>query len=531
LLKRNLVLTLLAAVIGVLAFPNPWVHHLRWQGGVLAFFTLVPLLAVREPRGGASYWRWGYLYGVVYYGLSILWMSAMPALGILAPWIWLLLTAYLALYPAAFLAGYRVLLQKGVPSWAAAPAWWLSLEYLRYYVLSGFPWADLGTAQYHNRLMLALAPCAGVWGLTWATVFINAAVYRLGVRLSPDFGGQEVVRPPLPRPHGGIPGRSLLWTGIAVILLLGAGYEKIQLRRDPGSAPVRVAALQGDIDQDQVWDETYRARTLGVYRDLIAEASQRRAELVVWPESAFPGIFNWDYGLAQEVSSWSRRWRVAQLVGSDTVEATAAGTFRYFNSLIVIGGDGRVAGSSSKRHLVPFGEYVPFRDSLLFFLRKVVDRYGAGNFTPGAKRQVLRVGLSGRSLKFGSLICFESLFPQYARELVLQGGQFLVVVTNDTWFGATAAPAQHAMFSALRAAETGRYLVRAAATGVSCIFGPDGVSLGLVPVNARAALVANIRPRTALTLYTRFGPWLPWLMLILCLWDFISGRRRPGPPR
>jgi apolipoprotein N-acyltransferase len=519
---RNLTLALTGGFLAAMSFPNPVFISLHWPGGFLAFICLVPLLAIREESGPAwKYWRWGIPFGLVYFGLATLWMSAMPAMRPFAPGVWLLLTAYLACYPAAFLAGYRYLLSRGVPAWSAAAPWWLVLEFLRNYLFTGFPWVALGYAHHRFWPLLALAPVAGIWGLSWVTVLANSGLHAALARWLPAGAGQERVLQVQTESLRGESRRRLLILAVLLLALTaGAIYERRQLLAQPGQNELTIAAMQGNIDQNQPWTPAYQKQTLDRYYDLLSQASAQGASLAVWPESAFPGIFNWDLTAAGEVKSWSQRLHIAQAVGADTLEQYGRKEFRYFNSLVLVDGEGEVRGVTSKIHLVPFGEYIPLRNLLVGFLRKIVSRYGAGDFSPGTARHPLRWQAAGQPAAFGSLICFESLFPQYAADLARQGSEFLVVITLDTWFGHTAAPAQHAMFSALRAAENGRYLIRAAATGISCVYDPQGRLLGEVALDQAGLTTRRIAGRSQLTMFTRFGPWLVWLCLAGLVWDF-----------
>jgi len=521
--KRNLALSLAGGLLAGMAFPNPLAPSMDWPGGFLAFVCLIPLLAVRDPQGIKSTWRWGFFFGLAFYGVNLLWIAQMPALHWMAPLAWLLLIGYLALFPMAFFLVYRALAQRGVPEWFGIPVVWLALEYFRNYSLTGFPWAVLGSSQFRNAWMMAMAPVAGVWGMTFVTALVNALIWIGVKRWLP---GQPAER----EPRQGITGVRIAIFGLFLaILTVGAVHERKNLQSDPGGEPVTVAGLQGNISQDQTWDRAYQSRVLGVYESLLRRAMAEKARLLVWPETAFPGIFNYDHALAGEIRYWSRQWQVSQMVGADEVEPAGDGTYHYFNSLILIDAQGNRAGVTSKKHLVPFGEYVPFKNSLLYFIDKLVRRYGGAGFMPGKERHLLRWRPGEREIPVAALICFESIFPQYAAQLTAQGSQMLVMVTYDTWFGQTAAPVQHALFSALRAAENARYLLRVGATGISCLFDPQGRLVASVPLNQEGILLGKIRPRTALTLYTRWRDWLPWICMALLAIDLLGiGLRQRG---
>ena len=151
--------------------------------------------------------------------------------------------------------------------------------------------------------------------------------------------------------------------GIFILLFIlsaGAVYEKWQFDRTPGLEAVKVGVVQGNIDQNQAWDQEYIEQTLAAYSSLIETAVQEKARLVVWPETAFPGIFNYDYHIVEKVRSLSRRWNLTQLVGADEVKTSEQEGYDYYNSLFLLNPAGKIQGKVSKVHLVPFGEYIPY---------------------------------------------------------------------------------------------------------------------------------------------------------------------------
>ncbi|MEW6515977.1 MAG: apolipoprotein N-acyltransferase [candidate division FCPU426 bacterium] len=521
---------LLAGLLAALSFPNPVGTSLQWSGGSLAFFCLIPLFSLDPRMTFSQAWKSGFVFGMVYFGSSTIWMAFMPAMHPLGPLAWLTLSAYLAVYTGVFLWGYRRLLAAGVPGWSAAVTLWLGLEYVRNFMISGFPWVMLGMAHYQNPWMLALAPVTGVWGASAATVLVNYGLYAVLRRIWPGIFQSPVAGETRPN--------RLRLAGLAALILfvtLLAIASDRQLKKHPGSTPLVAAALQGNIDQNQVWDQSYQRRTLKKFGRLTAQAAAQGARLTVWPETAFPGIFSLDREPAQVVREWSGRWRLTQLVGTDEVEPDAAEGYLYYNSVVALDESGRVSGATSKKHLVPFGEYVPFKDSVFSLIHKVVRRYGGAGFTPARKRDLLPWITSGERHWVAALICFESLFPAYAAQLTRRGAEILVVVTNDAWFGHSAAPALHASFSAFRAAENGRFLVRTASTGISAIYDPRGRLLSILPLGQSGTVVANVRPRQTLTWFARWGDWLCGIVGFMLLWDLlfigvraINNKRRAG---
>jgi apolipoprotein N-acyltransferase len=180
---------------------------------------------------------------------------------------------------------------------------------------------------------------------------------------------------------------------------------------------------------------------------------------------------------------------------------------RLYNTAFLLGADGRIQGRYDKRHLVPFGEYVPLQ-TIFFFLDKLV--VGIGDFGRGRTATVFFLD----GARFSVMICYEVIFPGEVREFVRAGAQFLVNITNDAWFGRSGAPSQHLAMAAMRAVENGTYLVRAANTGVTAVIAPTGAILGETGIFTEAALVGTIRLRQGETPYTRYGDVLAWVCLV-----------------
>lgn len=505
----------LAGLLAALSFPNPAGVGVDWPGGWLAFLCLIPLFSLQPGWTPRQSWWGGFAFGLIYFGVSTVWMAGMSAMHPLGPVAWLALSGYLAVYTGVFLWGFHRLIAGGVPGWSAAVSLWVVLEYVRNFMISGFPWVMLGGAHYQNPWILALAPVTGIWGASAVTVLVNYGLYAALRRVWPSlFRAQQ---PSTPSDRWRLAGLA----GVSLLIVMLVGFSERELRTRPGDPPVPAAALQGNIDQNQIWNAAYQQAVLKRFGRLAAQAAAQGAKLVVWPETAFPGIFSMDRELAEVVRAWSRKLEFTQMVGTDTVEPDPAGGHLYFNTLLAVGPDGQVLGATSKKHLVPFGEYVPFKDSVFYYIHKVVRRYGGAGFTPARSRDLLPWVFSGRRHGVGALICFESLFPAYARQLAREGAEVLVVVTNDAWFGNSAAPALHASFSAFRAAETGRWLIRAASTGISGIYDPRGRLAAMLPLDREGALVARVRPRQVVTWFGRWGDWLCGIAGFVLFFDIL----------
>jgi apolipoprotein N-acyltransferase len=213
---------------------------------------------------------------------------------------------------------------------------------------------------------------------------------------------------------------------------------------------------------------------------------------------------------------------VAVSFGSDQLERGAKP--RYYNSAFLIQPTGSVGGVYRKMHLVPFGEYVPL-ESILSFAGPLVEQ--VGGFAPGQTLTVFRV----REGAFTTGICYEAVFPELSREAVQRGSQLLTSITNDAWFGRSSAPWQHLAMARMRSVETGRYLARAANTGVSAIVDPYGRVVQSTPLFEEAVSVGEVRFLDGTTLYVRIGDVVPWAGLVVALGLWVSSvrvRRRPA---
>ncbi|HSB77614.1 MAG TPA: apolipoprotein N-acyltransferase [Candidatus Methylomirabilis sp.] len=476
------------------AFPS-------WDIGALAFVGLVPLfLAVEGASSRQAAWL-GYVSGLTFYLATIWWVintmttyGRMPlALSLVAL---LLLCGVLAGYTAAFtwllsLGARRLRLPGGLLPLTAAGLW-TALEFLRTYLFSGFPWALLGYSQHRQPTIRLLAAAVGVYGISALLVLVNGALADVMIRW---------LRPPMEQ--GRFRG-ALLSVGVACLALAATlGYARAIWRDPTGGAPIRVGLLQGNIDQSVKWERSYQTKTLDIYERLAQRAAAEHPALIVWPESAVPFFLRYEPELGLRVRRFAVETGIPMLVGSPDVREDQ----RLYNSAFLLGRDGQIHGRYDKRHLVPFGEYVPLKH-LFFFLDKLV--VGIGDF--GSGRTATVFSLDG--IRFGVMICYEAIFPAEVRQFARRGAEFLVNITNDAWFGRSGAPAQHLAMAAMRAVENGSYLVRAANTGITAVIAPTGEILAQTEIFTETALVGTIRPRVEETPYTRYGDVLPWACLV-----------------
>ena len=454
--------------------------------------------------------RLGFAAGAVYFAGTLYWLvETMTTFGGLATPLALfaamVLVAYLSLFPAVFAAVLaRLRSRLGPGAVLLAPCIWTTTELGRQYVLDGFPWALLGYSQVTVLPIAQLASIVGVYGLSTLLALVSsAAAYGVICRAGANSAGRR-------RP-------AAAWLPLAAALLLVAGcaiwgaarLRDSALTRD-GEA-VRVAVIQGNIAQGDKWNPALVDAITDRYLAMTRQALDAGATFIMWPESATPFFFEEDVFRGAAIRKLARDAGATLLIGSDQVEpvmttADARPASRYYNAAFLIQPDGRTAAVYRKMHLVPFGEYVPFK-SLLFFVGPIIEAVSA--FSPGTDPVLLPVGTH----KVSTAICYEVIYASLMRRFVLDGSELLTNITNDAWYGRSSAAYQHWEQASLRAIEEGRYLARAANTGISGFVDPYGRAVQKSDLFEQRILTADLRFITSRTIYSRIGDLVAWLSL------------------
>ncbi len=522
-LTKTLLLAAASGGLLTVAFPSANLWVVAWVG-------LVPLLwALRgaQPREALVL---GWATGLVHYTTALFWvMNTMTHYGKLSYpasiLVLLLLAAYLACFVALF-AWAVVVLSRGQRAlrWLIAPLAWVVAELARAHALSGFPWANLGYSQHAVLPIIQIAEFTGVYGVAFLIVLVNATV----VELLENFAEAGRIGPPRPEPSLG--NRRLAVSALVpVALALAYGWFTLAwpARTVPPETPkLRFALLQGNISQDLKWEAAAQKKTVNLYTVLASEVSRgpAAAQLIVWPETAAPFYFEQDGPLLEQLKGLVRRTKAYHLVGAPAYEKLD-GKVAYYNRAYLMAPDGGTVAHYDKIHLVPFGEYVPL-SSVLFFVRRMAE--GIGTFYAGDSYTVFDIP-QGR---FGVLICFEVIFPNLVRRFVKGGAQFLVNITNDAWFGRSAASAQHLSMAAFRAVENRVALIRAANTGITAVIDPFGRVRKATDLFVRTHTTGTI-PVVAKpgTFYTRVGDLFAYACLVALLMAAAVGRGLAGPRR
>jgi apolipoprotein N-acyltransferase len=515
------------------AFPAPDI-------GPLALVALVPLLLATEttrPRRAA--WL-GYLAGLTFFGLHLLWIAQFLSWTGAVAWLaWGALSGVQAVAFAAFFALVPATRRLGAWRLLVLPACWAVLELVRaHHPLGGFPWGLLALSQHDAGPLLPLARVVGGFGLAAVIVAVNLAV-ALWLRALLAAAGDRARRRRRPEgsgePRGGAPVRwaTLVGLPLLVVGLLGARLA-VPAAPAPSGPPLDVAVVQAGLRgghglaQGQTTEQVFANHVR--LTEAIALTPGDPPDLVVWGEGAADADPLTSPERLAEVAGAATTARAPILLGATTrVDATHRAT----EALLFTPG-GRLADRYQKRRLVPFGEFVPL-GSVLGRLIPATRQGVPYDKLPGERLEPLLVD----GVRVGPLVCWESAYPGDARQLTRDGARVLLVMTNNASFGTGAGPRQHLAAGQLRAVETGRTVVQAAVTGISTVIGPAGVARRQTGLYQETVLRAPVLPRSGKTPYVRYGRAVEaglvglaagGLALAGLLWWRRRGDDRPGPP-
>lgn len=508
-MKRKLIhtaaLTAAAVSSGALlcaAFPPYGAWLLAWVG-------LVPLLwaaCVSRPR---TAFLCGFAGGAVFFLGIFDWIRVVPGYtalhhGLLA----VFLGSFFAWFALAVsLASRRLGAFGGL---LAAPFLWVLVEYLRSnFFFLALPWGLLAHSQYRFLWVLQSVSIAGVYGVGFLVVLVNAAAAGagLGIGLRGVAAASNGVRLPDRRQARFLAAAAVALT--AAVLLFGA----VSVRRPIDGDPIRLALVQGNIGLAVKRDPVNAASIMESYARLTREAAAGRPELIVWPENATPRSMAADRAIFEQVRRLSHETGAHLLLGSSSLQkfnVKEVKRSKFSNSAFLVAprDDGRPPQRYDKIRLFPFGEYLPHKDVIPW------DSIGVpavAEYLPGSKFTLLDIG----GVPFAVTICWENLFPDLTRQFVGGGARFIVNITNEAWFGGWAAPEQFLSMGVMRAVENRVYVARCGNTGISCVIDPCGRVVDRIKDKAgrevfvSGYLASHVIPLQARTLYTRLGDWLP----------------------
>ncbi len=513
---KPLLPVLVSGLLLTAAFPKIGLDGLAWA-------ALVPLLwGLNGVRPGEAFRR-GIFFGIAHFLSLLYWLvPTMVIYGHLPAYLSIaILFLFAAILSLVFVAplAYGFALAGRTPAKALLlfPVFWVAAEFLRSFLFTGFPWELIGYSQYRRLHLIQILDIFGVYGLSGLIAFTNAALL-LGCLAATG-------KPWCGKPVGG----RFAFAGIAAATaLIGLTwiYGEIriaQIDQLAADAPkARVAVIQGNIEQSQKWEPAFQKAAIEKYLRLSLSTRADRPELIVWPESAAPFYFLAEVPPTRMVMQGIAEAATHFLIGAPAFKVRGEKA-DYYNSAYLVGPRTEVLGRYDKAHLVPYGEYTPFKE-FLPFLGKIVEHVGD-----------FKAGETGKTLEWmghrlGIQICYEIIFPGLAREQVRNGANLLITITNDAWYGRTAGPYQHFSLAVLRAVENRRVLARSANTGISGFIDPVGRPLGLTPLMEEAAVVRELPLLDTRTFYTCWGDVFAGACLLIAaatvVWTPIERRRR-----
>jgi apolipoprotein N-acyltransferase len=548
LLRSRFLLAALSGLVMASAFPRVGLAGFAWIAPGL-------MLACAHGRSGAEAWRIGYVAGLAQWLALLSWLLQIPVTGfpILG---WVAMSAFLALYPAAWvwlLAG-----RIGTGGWMRRCAWtlagaaaWVALEMIRARLFSGFPWNNLGASQWQLTPLIQIAAVTGVYGVSFLIAWTSLAMFS---------GVLAVFRQPTARY---VWMSEMLLPLVVVMLVFTLGLSRVR-HAPAANDTLRVTFVQPAIPQTMIWDRSENTNRL---RQLLAQTEQaltNQTDLLLWPEAALPEFNQTSFEAITNLIAAHRVWMI---FGADDVvpkrNPTPDEPYDYYNAAFLFNPRGEFTGVYHKRQLVMFGEYIPLLKVLPFvkWFTPITGGFTSGERVthfelerrPPARHVSTNEFQNAGSetgapvrLKTAALICFEDTFPHLVREHVDADTDFLVNLTNDGWFRESAAQWQHATTAAFRAVENGVPLLRCCNNGLTCWFDSRGRMRELfrdarqseygpgfvtweIPVTADAASRVP-------TFYNRHGDWFGWSCVVAAssllscafLWRFTAGwfRRR-----
>ena len=531
---QHWILAALSALLLFLSFPNLNLFPLAWV-------ALVPFfIALGRTTNWKSAFGIGYLTGFLFFA------SLLPAILLLYPYanIFATLVGYLLLvgYTALYFAVFAVLLRfvprgSNVLFSLSAACIWTALEWVRSWLITGFPWGSIGYSQWNNLPGIQIASLVGVHGISFVIVLFNAGIATL---LSNRHHWQQEIRAVV------LP---------LILMLFCFGYGILQLQKaasldqstragtPTNGETLKVALVPGNISQLQKWDLRQFPKILQRYIELTHKASREGPELIVWPETATRSA-----ALTGEWPLYYRRFSlmlrdigIPMLLGTANRGETDAAVGQFsknlekrdmdiYNRVLSIAPDGKIHGDYAKMHLVPFGEYVPLAHLLPDFIPNFIQ------FEPFAHGKTVNLlpvfdvknNTNTRKIEVGASICFESVFPDEFRRPVKMGASVMGIFTNDAWFKGTAFPEMHLSMAPFRAVENRIAVFRCANGGFTCAVDSFGriTTPVITPDTAQEILIVSVPllspTEREQTLYTRYGDWFPMLCTLLCIGWFGS---------
>lgn len=473
--KNDWLLILSSSLLFSLAFPP-------LQLGFLACICLIPLLYGLEGSSPKKGFRLAYLFGLVSNFLLLYWIAWQTFYGE----IWVLPGSIgalfiLAIYPGLWGWLYCLIKKKfGNLALLLAPLLWVGLEWVRSLWEIGFPWLDIGYTQTSYLSLIQFASLTGISGVSLWVIFLNIFFYLLIEFRKNRF--------------------TLVSVSILIVLLIVVPYlyGRKALSEPVFSAKIKVALIQGNIDMNVKWNPKYLHHSLETFYTLTQKAAAENPDLVIWPETSAPCYLAYEPFYFEWVKNLSDSLNLPIVLGTDDYETVARERYTFYNAVFHFQPQLGLAHKYYKMQLVPFAEKLPLSGKMRI-LNKI--QLGQANFSSGENYTLF----DSPKGKFAALVCFEIAFPDQVRKFVQKNPTFLVNITNDSWFGKTVGPYQHASMSVMRAIENRISIARCANSGISMLVDPYGRIIAKTLLFEQVNLIGEIPLKNKETFYTKNG--------------------------
>lgn len=513
-LFKNIFLAILSGVLLSLSFPP-------FKTGFFAYFGLVPILIfINRAKNYRELLIFTYLSMLVFHALTLYWIGGWSSKT--DPFMMIGSVALILVHPffywLPFVFFFLIKKHLGNKSaFFAFPFLWNSLEYLRSVDETAFPWLTLGNTQSYYLPIIQITSIIGVYGLSFIIVVFNVLIYVAYKNFR-----YESFRFTLNK------------LAIIVIVLVSLFiYGKVILNESIyDGKKIRVGVIQPDFDPWEKWEDEVNPQ-IDVYLQLSDSAVQKGAELIVWPESALP-VYLLSGNYPEEVrriKNFCRDKNVAIVTGlplvhfyfskeqakeDSRISRDSSYYYDTYNGVVLFLPDTDLIQEYGKMNLVPFAERAPYLHYLPFLGDLIKWSVGISNWSVWDKQTVFNYKTQeGDSVKFSAVVCYESIFPSFNAEFVKNGAQFLVVVTNDSWYGRTSGPYQHKQYAIFRAIENRRWIVRSANGGISSIIDPFGRTIFETNLFERTYFVDDIYVNNDLTYYVQYRDIISYFALII----------------
>ncbi len=449
--------------------------------GFLAYVALVPLIWLMDSRPPPRcIFLWAFLSGIIFHLLTLSWLrNLMGAVSWMQAVSWLVMLAAVVALSVFYAMPFWVtaVVRSRWPRYGLfiLPFAIAGVEWARSFDVMAFPWMIVGNSQTGYPWLIQFADITSAFGVSWWVAMVNVAVFLL-------------IRKPTVR-------RAAC---LGALFLIPFAYSALVITHPAESGkPLTVALIQGNVFPDEKWEQGSEIENIELYHKMSLTTLESRPDLIIWPETATPVYLFEDYRYRRMVQSLVDSMRVPVLTGTPSIDLESD---RKWNAACLVEPDREMTQKYEKIHVVPFGEAFPF-DNIFPALRNI--ELGQANWDEGTERTVFKP--YSQVPPFNVAICFESIFPDLIRQFIVNGSRFIVVITNDVWFGKRSAPIQHARIAALRAIEFHRPVARCANTGISMFIDPYGRITSRTRVYEPATLIGTIQPDSRLTFYARYG--------------------------